>query len=576
MKHGTDLDCNEPGDDSSRYLDAVKQGQLTEKEIDVALKRLFRARFQLGLFDPPEMVPYARTPIAENDSVTLRQLELNAARESMVLLKNDGVLPLAPATKRIAVIGPLADSLPALEGNYHGVPSRVTTPLDGMRRQFAGSAVTFAPGTQFLRGARPVPGAFLTTSDGRPGLQAEYFQGIELKGSPVVTRLDKQVDFEFDSPAPGLGAQNFSVRWTGFLTPADSGVYELGATGDDGYRLWVDGRLIAEDWGSHGPTTRTTEMRLEARRKYAVKMEYFQAGGGAVARLVWSRRLEHLSEEAVTAARQADVVVAFVGITPELEGEEMDVTVPGFQGGDRTSLDLPKEEEELLETIKAVGKPLVVVLMNGSPLAVNWARDNANAILEAWYPGEEGGTAIAETLVGANNPAGRLPLTFYKGTGELPEFADYSMKGRTYRYFAGQPLYSFGYGLSYSKFSYGAVKLSSTHIAAGASLGVEATVRNTARREGDEVVEVYLTFPPLSGSPIRALRGFSRVHLAPGTEQLVRFSLDSRDLSHVSEAGDRVVTPGDYRVSVGGGQPGTGAPISEARFSIAGALTLPE
>ncbi|MGB7760180.1 MAG: glycoside hydrolase family 3 C-terminal domain-containing protein [Bryobacteraceae bacterium] len=576
LKRGTDLDCNEPGDDYSRYLDAVKQGTLTEQDLDVAVERLFRARFELGMFDPPEMVSYARTPITENDSEANRQLALKVAREAMVLLKNDGVLPLGPTAKKIAVVGPLADSLIALEGNYNGVPSRVTTPLDGIRRQFAAAEVTFTPGTRFLRGALPVPGKFLTTDDGRPGLKGEYFQGIELKGAPVATRVDKDVNFEFGSPAPGLGAQNFSVRWTGFLTPADSGVYELGATGDDGYRLWLDGRLLAEDWSSHGPTTRTAEVKLEAGHKYAVKMEYFQGGGGAVARLVWSRRVEHVLEDAVAAAKRADVVIATVGITSELEGEEMDVKVPGFQGGDRTSLDLPKEEEDLLKAIQATGKPLVVVLMNGSALAVNWAQANSNAILEAWYPGEEGGAAIAETLAGVNNPAGRLPVTFYKGADQLPEFTDYSMKGRTYRYFEGQPLYPFGYGLSYAKFAYGGLKLSAAKIAAGGSLGVEAEVRNTSEREGDEVVEVYLTFPPSPGAPIRALRGFSRVHLAPGKAQVVRFTLDPRDLSQVNPAGERVVAPGDYRISVGGGQPGTAAPVSEAPFSITGALTLPE
>jgi beta-glucosidase len=576
MRRGTDLDCNEPGNDYSRYLDAVKQGRLAERDLDVAVMRLFRARFELGMFDPPEMVPYARTPMSENDSEAHRQLALRVARETMVLLANDGVLPLSPATRRIAVVGPLADSSRALEGNYNGVPSRYTTPLDGIRRQFAGAEVTFTPGTTFLRNFSPVPGAVLSTADGRPGLTGEYFEGMELKGPAVATRVDKDVNFEFGSPAPGLGAQNFSVRWTGFLTPVETDTYQLGATGDDGYRVWLDGRLLVEDWGEHATTTRTAELKLEAGRKYAVKMEYFQAGGGAEARLVWSHRVEHVLENAVAAATQSDVVIAVVGITSELEGEEMNVTVPGFHGGDRTSLDLPREEEDLLKAVQATGKPLVVVLMNGSPLGVNWARDHANAILEVWYPGEEGGAAIAETLAGVNNPAGRLPVTFYKGVDQLPEFTDYSMKGRTYRYFGGQPLFPFGFGLSYSKFAYGGLKLSAAKVEAGATLGVEAEVRNTSQREGDEVAEVFLTFPPSPGAPIRALRGFSRVHLAPGEAQTVRFSLSPRDLSQVNEAGDRVVAPGEYRISVGGGQPGTGAPVTEARFAIAGALTLPE
>ncbi|HTP88165.1 MAG TPA: glycoside hydrolase family 3 C-terminal domain-containing protein [Bryobacteraceae bacterium] len=570
MKRGTDLDCNEPGADYSRYMDALKRGALTEKELDIAVKRLFRARFLLGMFDPLSMVPYANTPMSENDSEAHRQLALKVARQTMVLLKNDGVLPLAAATKRIVVVGPLADSLRALEGNYNGVPSRFTTPLDGIRKQFRGVEVVFEPGTEFLRAAEAVPGAMLTTPDGKPGMKGEYFRGMELAGKPAVTRVDKDVNFEFGNPAPGMTAQNFSVLWTGFLTPAETHDYKLGFMGDDGYRVWLDGRLVVEDWGKHATTTRTAGVRLEAGHKYALKIEYFQDGGGAFATLIWSHHQEHVLENAVAAAKKADAVVAVVGITSELEGEEMKVTVPGFEGGDRTTLDLPKDEEDVLKAVKATGKPLVVVLMNGSPLAVNWARDNANAILEAWYPGEEGGAAIAETLAGVNNPAGRLPVTFYKDVNQLPPFTDYSMEGRTYRYSGRTPLYPFGFGMSYTKFTYSGLKLSSHHLAAGATLAVEADVTNTGLRAGDEVVQVYLTFPKTPGAPLRALRGFTRVHLDPGKAQRVRFTLDPRDLSHVDPAGDRVVTAGDYDISVGGGQPGTGAAGLEARFSIAG------
>jgi beta-glucosidase len=576
MKRGTDLDCNDPGDYYKGYLNAVKQGLLPEKDLDTAVKRLMRARFLLGMFDPPEMVKYAQTPLSENDSEAHRTLALKAARETMVLLKNDGVLPLAAGTKKIAVVGPLADSLQALEGNYNGVPSRWTTPLDGIRKQFPKAEVTFAPGTYFLRNGLPVPGSALTTPDGKPGILGEYFKGMELAGKAVVTRIEKDVNFEFAAPAPGLTAQNFSVRWTGFLTPAESGEYQFGMTGDDGFRLWLDGKLLVEDWSTHGPLTKTVRVTLEKGRKYALKMEYFQSGGGAVARLVWERVKGDPTAITVAAAKQADVVVAVVGITSELEGEEMQVDVPGFGGGDRTSIDLPAPEEELLKALKATGKPLVVVLMNGSPLAVNWAQKNANAILEAWYPGEEGGTAIAETLAGVNNPAGRLPVTFYKGVDQLPPFEDYSMANRTYRYFEGQPLYPFGYGLSYSRFTYSGLRLSSSTVAAGAPLEVQTEVKNAGEREGDEVVQVYVTFPKVAGAPLRALRGFTRVHLAAGESERVHFELDARDLSMVNEAGDRLVAPGAYRISVGGGQPGTGAPLAEAGFTISGEKRLEE
>jgi beta-glucosidase len=282
--------------------------------------------------------------------------------------------------------------------------------------------------------------------------------------------------------------------------------------------------------------------------------------------------------DAVAAANEADVVIAVVGITAQLEGEEGSSRGPlpkGFRGGDRTTIDLPKDEEGLIEAVKATGKPLVVVLMNGSALAVNWASQNANAILESWYPGEEGGIAVAETLAGANNPAGRLPVTFYKSTDDMPPFKNYSMKGRTYRYFDGKPLYPFGYGLSYSTFAYSNAKLSSSTVKAGGSLQVEVDVRNTGSVAGDEVAQLYVIFPKVPGAPIRALRGFERVHIAPGQTRHVRFLLDPRDLSCVNKAGEHLVAPGAYRIFVGGGQPGTGSPGLEAQLSIQGDLKLP-
>ncbi len=589
LKMGMDNECVDftrkitDNSDYVKYIDAVKQGLLSEKEIDVSLRRLFHARFQLGMFDPPEMVPYAQIPYSENDSEAHRQLSLTTSRETMVLLKNDGILPLTSAPKTIAVVGPLADNSRVLEGNYNGTPSRATTALDGIRKQFAASKVIFVPGTHFLREPKPIPADLFTTPDGKPGLQGEYFKGAELAGAPAVTRIDRNINFNFIfRPVPGFStgsfaADNFSARWTGFMTPAESGDYRIGVKADDGFRLWIDGKLVAEDWSTHGVSTKLVDFHVEKGRRYAIKLEYFQTTGDAKAEFVWTTDITMTPiEDAVAAAKKADVVVAVVGITADLEGEEMNVQIEGFKGGDRTSLDLPKEEEQLLEAVHATGKPLIVILMNGSALSVNWANKNANAILEAWYSGEEGGTAIAQTLAGVNNPAGRLPLTFYAGVADLPPFEDYSMSNRTYRYFSGKPLYPFGYGLSYSNFKYSNVKLSSTALPAGEPLTVDADVQNTSKRDGDEVVEVYLNFPKLGGTPIRALRGFTRVHIGAGQTEHVRLTLKARDLSHVNEAGDRIVAPGSYTLSIGGGQPGTAAPVAEAAFTITGQVQLPE
>jgi beta-glucosidase len=583
LKKGMDNECadffTETRDNSDymKYMDAVKQGLLSEKDLDIAVKRLFTARMRLGMFDPPDKVLYAQTPDSEIDSAAHRELALKAARESMVLLKNDGVLPFAPNVKNIVVVGPLAESVEVLHGNYSGTASHATTALEGIRKQFATAQVLYLPGTNFLRPETVVPTAALSTSDGKPGLQGEYFSG-EFTGTPQTVRVDPFVDLQLFQPdahalTPPAGLKDFSVRWTGFLTPAESGKYRIGLLGSM-HRLWLDEKLIVDDAKLHDATSDTTVIELTKGHRYALRIEYMRGAFGT--KLVWLPVSIDPIIEAAAAARLADAVVAVVGITSKLEGEEMKVEVPGFQGGDRTNLNLPEEEQSLLGALRGTGKPLVVVLMNGSALAVNWVQEHANAILEAWYSGEEGGIAIAETLAGVNNPAGRLPVTFYKGVEQLPPFDDYAMKNRTYRYFAGEPLYPFGYGLTYSRFEYSNLKLSSTGLPAGDPLTVEVDVKNTSQRAGDEVVQLYLSFPKLPGAPLRALRGFTRVRLEAGELRHLQLVMQPRDLSYVNESGARLVTAGDYVISVGGGQPGTAAAQVETRLSIRGQQQLPE
>jgi beta-glucosidase len=584
LKTGMDNECadfftiTKDDHDYKPYIDAVKQGLLTEADIDVSLRRLFTARMRLGMFDPPSMVPYAITPESEIDSAPHRELALKIARESMVLLKNDGILPLASSTKKILVVGPLAEQTQVLHGNYAGTASHAVTALEGIRKQFAGAQVSYEPGTNFLREHPVVPTSVLSTDDGKPGLKGEYFAG-DFSGTPQVVRVDPYVDLQLTHhpdahalPVPE-GMKDFSVRWTGFLTPTESATYEIGLTGSY-EQLWLDGKLVVDDNILHDPNPQLATLTLTKGHRYAVKIEYH--AGGRMSTFIWLPVSTDPLVQAVSAARQADVVVAVVGITSKLEGEEMKVDLPGFRGGDRTSLNLPEEEDVLLGALKGTGKPLVVVLMNGSALAVNWANDHANAIVDAWYSGEEGGTAIAQTLSGANNPAGRLPVTFYKGTEQLPDFEDYAMKNRTYRYFTGEPLYPFGYGLSYSRFEYSNIKLSSPELQAGDPLSVEVDVKNASQRAGDEVVELYITFPKLAGAPLRALRGFTRVHVDAGAQQHLKLSLQPRDLSYVNEAGDRYVGAGDYVITVGGGQPGTSAAKAEAHLAIRGDQKLPE
>jgi beta-glucosidase len=563
--------------DYKPYIEAVQQGYLPESAIDTALVRLFTARIRLGMFDPAEMVPYSKIDEGELDSAEHRALARQMANECMVLLKNDGVLPLK-SIKRITVVGPLAEQTAVLLGNYNGVPTHTVSVLEGMKAEFPDAKITYVPGTQFLSNqGNPVPASVLTTSDGKPGLRAEYSSqpGFEATRTPITSRVESTVDLnESNLPEQAKASKSLSVEWTGFLNPNATGDYLLGMKADGFARVSVDDKTVTQ---SFGESSNLGQVHLEKGHPVKLSVSYgHYRDGKLAARLIWAPVNNAPDPAAVAAAKNADVVIAVVGITSHLEGEEMPVNMPGFLGGDRTNLDMPKPEEDLVQAVAATGKPLVVVLMNGSALGVNWEKAHADAILEAWYSGEEGGAAIAQTLSGKNNPAGRLPVTFYKDVHQLPHFEDYSMKGRTYRYFEGEPLWPFGYGLSYTTFSYSDLTLPNATINAGDPLDASVNLRNTGKVAGDEVVQLYLKFPDIPGAPIRALRGFQRVHLEAGASQKVEFHLSRRDLSMVTDLGDIIVPQGKYTLSVGGGQPGTGAPLVTGNFEVNGSVMLPE
>ncbi len=563
------------------YVDAVQQGYLPEGALDTALIRLFTARIRLGMFDPAEMVPYSKIDEKELDSAEHRAHARKLANESMVLLKNDGLLPFKPEIRRIAVVGPLADQTRPLIGNYAGQPTHIVSMLDGLHSAFPNATIKFVPGTQFLRAdGAPVPNALLTTPEGKPGLKAEYNEGRrgpDQQPKQIISRTEPNVNLtEAKLPREVTGKKNFGVQWSGFLTPPESGDFLIGLRSQGFTRVSVDGKQVAMAYGGSETVPVVGRVHLEKGRKAAVEIAYGTENGKANAELIWAKVNNAVSPEAIAAAKDADAVVAVVGITSELEGEEMPVSEPGFLGGDRTSIDLPQPEEDLVEAVAATGKPLAVVLMNGSALAVNWINDHANAVLEAWYPGEEGGAAVAETLSGKNNPAGRLPITFYKGLDQLPNFEDYGMANRTYRYFTGKPLYSFGYGLSYTKFAYSNLSIPPQAVVAGQPMDADVTVANVGRLAGDEVVQLYLKFPARNGAPLTALRGFQRIHLEPGASQKVHFHLDPRDLGMVTENGDPIIAQGDYTISVGGGQPETTAPGVSGHFHVDGQYALPE
>ena len=422
VKAGCDLNC---GCTYEHIPSAVEQGLISEADLDVCLERLFRARLLLGMFDPPARVPFASIPYEVNDSDAHRALSLEAARESIVLLKNEGgLLPLAKDLKSIAVIGPNAHDHQVLVGNYFGIPSRSVTPLEGIAAKVS------------------------------PGTKVWYTDGCKLLG----TNTD------------GLG------------------------------------------------------------------------------------RAGNLSE-AVSMASRADVIVLCLGLSAEIEGEQGDAS-NSEAAGDKLDLGLTGLQQQLLELVVGLGRPTVLVLVAGSPLAVTWAHEHVPAIVDIWYPGQEGGTAIADVLFGDYNPGGRLPITFPKSLADVPEFTDYAMRGRTYRYLESEPLYPFGYGLSYTRFEYSDLKLSNARLPVGETLEVSATVRNAGDRPGDEVVELYVKdLEATSVVPLHNLRGFQRVKLARGESQRVAFRLTPKDLSLIDDQGRRVLEPGRFKISLGGTQP---------------------
>ena len=552
---GTDLAC---GSEYERLPAAVREGLVSEAAVDTAVARLFRARFRLGMFDPPDRVPYDAIPPDSNDSPAHRALAREAAVKSIVLLKNDGsLLPVKPGVRTIAVIGPNADNLDALVANYHGTPAAPVTPLAGLRAWGAahGVHVTYARGSDLAPG---IPSLSAIPDSVLQGLTARYFANRDFAGAPFAVRQEAALDHQWwrDPPLPGMPAAGFSVRWSGTLVAPDSGRYAIGVRALGKVRLWLDDSLLVDFSERHEPLTQSVWVHFAAGQARSLTVEYADLRPDASIHLVWAPPAPHLLEDAVGAARGADLAVLFLGLSPRLEGEEMRVPAPGFAGGDRVSISLPDPQDQLLQAVVATGTPTVLVLMSGSALAIPWAAEHVPAILEAWYPGEDAGDAIADVLSGAVSPAGRLPITFYRSVDDLPPFTDYAMANRTYRYFHGEALFPFGYGLSYARFRYSDLQLP-TQARAGDSVTVAVTVENAGAVTADEVVELYVSAvnPPIP-APIRSLAGFQRVTLAPGERRQVSFRLPGGAFSLVDDAGRRVIEPGTYEIAAGGKQPG--------------------
>lgn len=564
--HGTDLEC---GNSVYRTLiDAVKTGQISESAINVSLERLFAIRFRLGMFDPASMVKYAQTPASVLEAPAHKAHALKMAQQSIVLLKNENnTLPLSKKLKKVVVLGPNADNKIALLGNYNGTPSHVTTILEGIREKLGKEVeVVYEKAINFTNDTLIVYEDFSSqlSYEGKPGVKAEYFNNRKLEGTPVTTEIVKNIDHywtEGESPAKGIGMSDYSIRYTTTLTADRDGQYNFEVGGDDGYRILINDSVIINSWNKYRWGTQLFSYPVKKGQSYKIVAELNQDGGNALISLKAGNKVKTDFAALADRIKDADAIIFAGGISPQLEGEEMPVTIPGFKGGDRTSIMLPTVQTELLKSLKTTGKPVIFVMLTGSAIAIPWENENIPAIVNTWYGGQSGGTALADVLFGDYNPAGRLPVTFYKSDSDLPGFSDYSMRGRTYRYFNGEALYPFGYGLSYSQFRYTITKAPAT-ATKGKPVTISFTLTNTSKRNGEEVAQLYITHLADVTKPIRALKGFQRVYLKAGETKTLSFTLSPEQLSLVNEAGEQYQPTGKISISIGGGQPGVPNKIS--------------
>lgn len=560
LEKGCDLNC---GGTYSHLKQALQENLITENDINIALKRLLHARFKLGMFDEVSQVSYAQIPFSVNTNPSHRSLARKAAQKSIVLLKNENkLLPLNKnKINSIAVIGPNANNKQSLWGNYNGTPKNPVTVFEGIKNKVSPFIkVKYEEGAPLANGIETlevIPSVYFETEEGKQGLNAFYYDNLNWQGDPLFQQIDDQINFEWDinTPDPRLELSNYSVKWKGFLKVPESGTYYF----SDWSKPYMTFSIAEEIEGGgkhkHHPKTDLKKIFLEEGKRYAIEVNYKNYYGNAIAKMQWATPKKNQLTKAIQLTKESDLTVLVLGLNERLEGEEMSINVEGFSRGDRTSLQLPNSQVELMKAVVNTGKPVVLVLLNGSALAINWASENIPSILTAGYPGEEGGNAIADVLFGDYNPAGRLPVTYYKSVDQLPDFENYDMAGRTYRYFQGDALYPFGYGLSYTSFEYSNLQLSSS-FKMNESIDVSVEVKNTGEMAGDEVVQLYIK--DVKGStprPLVELKGFERIHLHKGEQKSVHFTIFPWQLAMINSNEELVIEPGNFIVYVGGRQP---------------------
>ena len=540
LKAGTDLNC---GSSYRLYLEeAYNMGLVSMEDIDIALLRLFKSRIMLGVFDPPDLNPYSNISKDVIDSDAHQNLAHEIAKQSIVLLKNsNGFLPLEKSISSVAVIGPNANF--SRLGTYSGKPSSKITPLEGIKSIIPDANIMYSQGTTILETELPsIPDDVFFTDEGMPGVKAEYFKGHRVNGDANLIRIEKSpnISWEFmGTPDSTLFESNyFSVRFSGNIVLKQSGKYKINVNGIDGLKFYFKDSLIINKVSENYSHSTFESEYLTANKPYPFILEYFEDEGWGEVRLGISPIKKQLMEKAMSIAEKADAVIMVLGTYDYIESE----------GRDRVSTDLPDDQKLLLKNIYKINKNIVLVLINGSTISLPWASKNIPAIIEAWYPGQSGGKAIAEVLFGDFNPGGKLPLTFYTGLSQLPPFDDYDIRnGRTYMYLKDKPLYPFGYGLSYTKFNFSEILFDSiTHVVQD-TIEVKFKLTNIGDREGSEVPQLYI-----ENNSVKRLKAFKRIFLKKNDFVQTSLKVAVSDLELWDEKEEKYnVAKGEYKVYLG-------------------------
>lgn len=553
---GTDLEC---GSSYKALIESVKKGLISEETVNTSVKRLMKARFALGEMDEPEKVSWTKIPFSVVASAAHDSLALNMARGSMTLLMNkDNFLPLKRGGLTVAVMGPNANDSVMQWGNYNGMPPHTVTILEGVRNMLGtDDKLIYEQGCPWVERTLIQSAFSQCKSDKGPGFTARYWNNLKREGEPVTT-AQATTPFRFCTSgatvfAPGVNLTDFSATYNSVFTPKESGEIVLEVYCYGSGRLRVNGEEVKGFSNKHGARKSTHAMKVQAGKSYDLELDFEYLRSDAQLNFDLGFKKEVDIRKSVERVKDADIVVFASGISPSLEGEEMGVNLPGFKKGDRTDIELPAVQRELIEALHRAGKKIILVNCSGSPIGLEPETRKCEAILQAWYPGQQGGTAVAEVLFGDYNPAGKLPVTFYRNVSQLPDFEDYNMTGRTYRYMQDAPLFPFGYGLSYTTFDYGKTVLDKSELTAGQSLKLTVPVTNTGKRDGEEVVQVYLRKQADAEGPVKTLRAFKRVRIPAGKTVNVEFDLKDKELEWWDDQSNTVrVCPGNYDIMVGG------------------------